>query len=195
MKKFLLPALLLTAVGCGQVQSQENNLADTNENVFKSFNWDKDSGMKLERTATDGTIYQDADLSFYSVGETKDGKMLHNLDITVMSHAQHHEMGDIEDEFSDLQCIKTKVRSGFKLFVKVTCENVDTTDQRDEILFGAPQVKLVMIQQKNNKIDATLTVDRGFEEQTVKLKGLNANRELYYGAGETDGEGEGNSEG
>ena len=171
MKRFLLPALALGLIGCSNADSESSEVSSVSKkSEFAQFNWNTDSGLRIEKETTEDNIHQDARLDFIHLGETKNGKNLHNLDIEVSSYGKDHDLGQLKEELYDLECKKTYKRILLKKLAKVECESVFSTDQNPEMKFGAPKVNLTMEELSSGKINAKITVDRGFEKTTVEIK-------------------------
>jgi hypothetical protein len=171
-KTIAISAGILALSSCGQDNSSTLNSMPS----FSNYDWSKDSGMSLVKKGESNGQYEDITLDTFHVGQTLNGKFLHNMAFYLDSYVTDGSIGHahIEESFEDMNCVKSKYRPSGKIrrYTKVVCESVFATDQRPEMIFGAPMVTIIMKQNAANLVDVEISIDRGYDKEAFEAKGL-----------------------
>jgi len=173
---------LLTLVACGATQNESQTLTSSAP-TFKNYDWDTSSGLSLNKKAESDGLFVDVNIDTFHIGETLKGKFLHEMSFDLVSYPTDGSVGyvEIKETFNSLSCVKSKYRPANRIrrFPMVTCDAVFVTDQRPEMIFGAPQVKVVMKQTPSKLVDVSIKVIQGPETTSYSQKGLKVDFSNY----------------
>ncbi len=182
MKSILLSTIAFGLVSCAEDIESTSNITSTAENKFSAINLLVDGIVKFEKNRVENEINEIVKIQMTHSDQTSNGKPLYDLNLEIDRQVTDGSTGYSRqiEELYDLECKKSYKSPILKRGAIVTCDAVFVTDQRSEMIFGAPKAKLTLKEQLNGKVTLKLDIDKGYAKNSYKIRNLDYSKVTLY---------------